>query len=243
MGQGVLQTNGKNRGLILDPRTKILFVITITTFALGGAGGDRVAIMIPILCMFPFVLLLSAKQYKIAIIGAILYWGSTGLLVYASGRLSGLLYFLILGSAGVLGRFLPCILMGQYLMNTTTVSEFSAAMHKLHVSEKIIIPLSVMFRFFPTVFDEANSINAAMKMRGIYFGGNNIGKMVEYRMVPLMTCCVNIGEDLSAAALTRGLGGNVRRTNICKIGFHLQDYIAFIICIVPWILLVMDVVK
>ncbi len=243
MAQGILQSNVNNRGLILDPRTKLLFVITITTFALGGAGGDRVALTIPIMCMVPFLLLLSAKKYKIAIIGAVLYWASNGLLIYAATRFSGLLYFLILGSAGILGRFLPCILMGQYLMNTTTVSEFSAAMHKMHVSEKIIIPLSVMFRFFPTVFDEANSINSAMKMRGIYFGGKNIGKMVEYRMVPLMTCCVNIGEDLSAAALTRGLGGTVRRTNICKIGFHIQDYIAFVICIVPWILLIMDVVK
>ena len=77
-------------------------------------------------------------------------------------------------------------------------------MLRLHLSEKIIIPLSVMFRFFPTVMDEAASINAAMRMRGIYMGGKNVGKMLEYRLVPLMTCCVKIGEELSAAALTRG---------------------------------------
>ena len=112
-------------------------------------------------------------------------------------------------------------------------------MLRLHLSEKIIIPLSVMFRFFPTVMDEAASINAAMRMRGIYMGGKNVGKMLEYRLVPLMTCCVKIGEDLSAAALTRGLGGEVKRTNICKIGFHIQDYLLFVVCLIPYAVWIM----
>lgn len=54
--------------------------------------------------------------------------------------------------------------------------------------------------------------------------------------MPLMTCCVKIGEELSAAALTRGLGGEVRRTNICKIGFHVQDCILLGIGLIPYIL-------
>ncbi len=137
-------------------------------------------------------------------------------------------------------RFLPCLMMGSYFVSTTTVSEFTAAMLRMHISEKIIIPLSVMFRFFPTVLDEFKSINTAMKMRGIQFGSVGIAKMIEYRIVPLMTCCVKIGEELSAAALTRGLGGDVKRTNICKIGFHFQDHIVITLCLVPYVLLVLQ---
>ena len=73
-------------------------------------------------------------------------------------------------------------------------------MNKMHVTEKITIPLSVMFRFFPTVADEFASINAAMRMRDIRVGGKNAGKMLEYRMVPLMVCLAKIGEELNAAA-------------------------------------------
>lgn len=54
--------------------------------------------------------------------------------------------------------------------------------------------------------------------------------MLEYRVVPLMTCSVKIGEELSAAALTRGLGAPVKRTNICRIGFHVQDAVIFALC-------------
>ena len=50
-----------------------------------------------------------------------------------------------------------------------------------------------------------------------------LGKMLEYRFVPMMICSIKIGEELSAAALTRGLGSPVRRTNICNIGFRVID--------------------
>lgn len=36
--------------------------------------------------------------------------------------------------------------------------------------------------------------------------------MLEYRLVPLMVSVVKIGDELSAAALTRGLGAPVKRT-------------------------------
>ena len=31
--------------------------------------------------------------------------------------------------------------------------------------------------------------------------------------------------------LTRGLGAPVRRTNVCQIGFHIQDMIAILFCV------------
>ncbi|MFR2038593.1 MAG: energy-coupling factor transporter transmembrane protein EcfT, partial [Anaerobutyricum sp.] len=40
----------------------------------------------------------------------------------------------------------------------------------------------------------------------------------------------------SAAALTRGLGAPVRRTNVCEIGFHVQDFIAIVVCFACFIL-------
>ncbi len=236
-------TGNLDRGLLLDPRIKLLYLITITTFALGGAGGKRVEFFVPILCAVPFLLLMSAKKFKTALIGIVLSICSFFILRNANTfGISGFLYYILLGSCGILGRFLPSIMMGRYLMETTTVSEFTAAMKKMHVSDKLIIPLSVMFRFFPTVIDEANSINAAMRMRGICLGGKHALKIIEYRMVPLMTCCVTIGEELSAAALTRGLGGEIKRTNVCEVGFHMQDYISFVLCLIPWVLLIVDVI-
>lgn len=48
----------------------------------------------------------------------------------------------------------------------------------------------------------------------------------------MLMCSVKIGEELSAASLTRGLGGPVKRTNICDIGIHVQDAFMLLLCVV-----------
>ena len=131
----------------------------------------------------------------------------------------------------------PGLMMGYVMLSTTTVSEFVASMERMRMPRQIIIPISVMFRFFPTVAEESAAVNDAMKMRGITFSSPM--KMLEYRLVPMMMCSVKIGEELSAAALTRGLGAPVKRTNICKIGFRLTDVLALLVCIVSIIFFIM----
>ena len=140
---------------------------------------------------------------------------------------------------GILTRFAVTVVMGGYLIGTTSVSEFISAMERLHIPQAITIPMSVMFRMFPTIGAEWKSIRRAMGMRGIRLGGVRAGEVVEYQLVPMITSTVRIGEDLSAAALTRGLGSPIKRTNICRIGFRVQDLILLIIClavVVMWIL-------
>ena len=110
--------------------------------------------------------------------------------------------------------------MGYYLVSTTTVSEFVAAMERMHVPQKIVIPMSVVFRFFPTVKEEYAAIRDAMKMRGITTLRSPM-KMLEYRVVPLMMSIAKIGEELSAAALTRGLGAPQKRQTFVKLGLGL----------------------
>lgn len=54
-------------------------------------------------------------------------------------------------------------------------------------------------------------------------------EILEYRLVPLMISVVNIGEDLSASALTRCLGYKKSRTNISRCGFGWVDYALFVL--------------
>ena len=240
MGKQVLLSNRYKRGLILDPRTKLLLVLDMSLFVLGSAGGETIDRLLPVFCAMPAIMLLTAGKLLRAFGYAFGYLAALAASIWILPETSGIAHYLLLATCGLITRFLPGIMMAAYLVSTTTVSEFTAAMLRMHISEKIIIPLSVMFRFFPTVMDEAASISAAMRMRDIRFGGRNAGKMLEYRLVPLMTCCVKIGEELSAAALTRGLGGEVRRTNICKIGFRFADWVVIALCAVPFVMLLLE---
>ena len=174
------------------------------------------------LSFLPFILLLAEKQWMrfgrgicMLAIGYALLW----VLPYLPAGLS----YCALFCGGILTRFVVTIMMGEYVIATTTVSEFICAMEKLHMPQQVIIPMSVMFRLFPTIGAEWKSIRRAMRMRGIHPGGTKAGQVLAYQMVPMMTSSVRIGEELSASALTRGLGAPEKRTNICRIGFRLQD--------------------
>ncbi|MGC8164957.1 energy-coupling factor transporter transmembrane component T, partial [Salmonella enterica] len=86
----------------------------------------------------------------------------------------------------------------------TSVSEFIAAMDRMHITKKLSVPISVMFRFFPTIKEEYRNVQDAMKLRGVGSVRDPM-KMLEYRMVPFLMSVVSIGNDLSASALTRAL--------------------------------------
>lgn len=214
---------------LLDPRAKLLLVFMEAVLVLASAGGERLFWFRAVFTVLPFLLLITAKRHKNCIIGliviAIIYILEAFIFPYMRGVPANIMLIVIM----IVRRFLPAYLTGVYVINTTTVSEFKAGMDKLHMSDALTIPMCVMFRFFPTIREENNSIRAAMKMRGVRFGGGKVMRILEYRIVPMITCTAKIGEELSASALTRGLSRQKKRTNICHIGFGLFDWIFFLL--------------
>lgn len=225
-----LMADKRGVGFKLDPRTKMALLVTFSVFILGGMDGKLPLALSVVLKAMPPFLLLSVRQWKKTAAYVVLYTVFALVQEFFIPSFSGLPGYVLLMLCGIFLRFYPGIMVGAYVVSTTTVSEFIAAMRKLYISEAVVIPMSVMFRFFPTVGEEFHAINNAMKMRGIRAGGIHVAKMLEYCMVPLMTCSVRIGEELSAAALTRGLHSGAKRTNICHIGFHAADILLLALC-------------
>ena len=225
---------------LLDPRTKILLILTITSVVIGGGNSGLLLIVKPVLTAVPLLLFLAEEQWKAAVTYVFIYSAAYLGELFLVPLTHGFLNFLVVACCGIFSRFMPGIAAGAYLVNSTTVSEFMAAMEHMHLPQKLTIPLSVMVRFFPTVTEEYGAIGDAMRMRGIRFGGGKPMNMLEYRVVPLMVSCVKIGDELSAAALTRGLGAPVKRTNICKIGFSARDGIAILLCVTSLVVLLIE---
>lgn len=209
-------------GMQLDPRTKVylLLLINIVLFATNPSGCQLIAK--GALAAIPFVLLCSAGKWRQGFIYAILYVAGQLAETYLTSYTTGLWGLVMRFTAQMLDRIVPIIIMACYLVRTTEVSAFIAAMERMHITRIIVIPLAVIFRFFPTIGEEYRAINDAMRMRGIGFRGSPMA-MLEYRLVPLMMSIAKIGNELSAAALTRGLRITGERTNIYKIGFGMQD--------------------
>ncbi len=216
---------------LLDPRTKLLLLFTSSIFVVGNAGEQWMVVFYWILVYLPVVLLFAEKEWKAGVVAVVIYIGS----YYAQMALQHDLTMtesVVALMLYIITKILPTVILARYIIKTTRVSEFLTAMNRLHVSDKLTIPISVVFRFFPTIAEEYRSINDAMRMRGVEMGAKKATESIEYRMVPLIASCSMIGEELSAAAMTRGLDVGQKRSCIWNIRLRIQDYVIMLFCFV-----------
>ncbi|SMP68733.1 energy-coupling factor transporter transmembrane component T [Anoxynatronum buryatiense] len=225
MPRELMQSSPAQGRFSLDPRSKLLLLLTGSTILIAGSPQGIMTYIRPVFVLLPLALLFLSGRSRVAGRFALIYLAALLAEQVLLPLVSGLGGFLLVAVLGILTRFIPSLALGYYMVSTTTVSEFIAAMERMRIPRQVVIPFAVMFRFFPTVLEESRAIGDAMRMRGI--GGIRLLKnpltMLEYRLVPMMMTTVKIGEELSASALTRGLGNPVARTNICRLRFGVVD--------------------
>ncbi len=102
-----------------------------------------------------------------------------------------------------------------------------AAMNRIRMPKSVVIPLTVMLRYFPMVGEDWRHIKDAMRMRDVSpsLGGllTHPGRTVECIYVPLMMSASQIADELSAAAVTRGIENPGPRTCLQRIRFGFAD--------------------
>ena len=213
----------------LDPRTKIFFAVVANTMIISAPYIYGVPVMAAVVH-----LLLYERKWKFVSLYFPIYVLSALCFESLKQMDSGMVGTFVAATILLVCRMMPVGVVLYYIMATTKSNEFMAGMSRLHVPNKVMIPIAVMIRFFPTVFDESRSIGHAMKMRGIRLFSlrtlKNPFTILEYRLIPLLLSLTKIGDELSIAATTRGLAPDSKRTCIVPIGFHVQDVVMVIYC-------------
>lgn len=132
----IFSNNRKRKGILLDPRTKLILLLTITTLMFSTSNEGIMNIVKPCLSLVPFALILSERRFKTAGKYLVLYAVCFILERIALTSLSGLLSFIVLAVTSIMTRFAPGIMTGAYLISSTSVSEFIGAMERMHITEK-----------------------------------------------------------------------------------------------------------
>ena len=218
----------KAKQLYLDPRTKIVLCLAVSFIMLDSTTSPVVNALQIALAALPLIFLLMLGKHKMAVYYVCAYAFASLVPALLVSYLPAVINLLFTGMIALMTQILPGMMMAYFLLASTSVSEFVTAMDRLHVPKSISVPMSVLFRFFPTIVEEYGHVRDAMRMREV----GNLRQpmaMLEYRMVPFMTSIVSIGNDLAASALTRGLSAPVRRTNVCPIGFTWRDGLALVL--------------
>ena len=84
----------------------------------------------------------------------------------------------------------------------------SVGLRQLHIPQKLIVAISVTLRYFPAIREEIGHIRDAMKLRNI----RGLSRL-ECTVMPLMVSATETAEELSAAAVTRGIENPARKTS------------------------------
>ena len=213
----------------IDVRTKLFALVSVGFIALQAPS-----LTIQGVSFFIAILLtINSNKPKSAIAYALAFVLLVILSMFILPHLDSALGVALGVVYGVLVTYLVVIVIFLVIINTTTVSEYVASFAKMKVSPKITIPFAVMFRFFPTLSQEWQSIQDAMVFRGIEFSAKNIirkpAATFEYVIVPLLMSSMNIADELSAAALSRGLDHTKKRSSLITPRLRFVDYLLMII--------------
>ena len=208
----------EKREVKFDLRTKFMLILVVNLFLLLSHS-----VIFELVLIFGCLLLITIDgQAKSAFHFLIVFLIMLGIDQLLTPYINGFFFTLVSFITVALRKFLPCFILGKWILTKTEVSEFVAVMWKLRLPPTAIIPLSVVFRYFPTIKEEWASIRAAMKMRGIHVS-------LEHIMVPLLMSAVNVSEELSAAALCRGLDSPEPHTSLVQVRFRFSDVLVWCI--------------
>lgn len=222
--QGFEDISGKQRTFFsLDPRTTVLFLVVVNVMVLSITNQ-----LVTVLgFVFTVLMLVTARSRKFLLEYVVFFAVCHILYLVVQPAFPNMAVTIISTFAYFLAKYSVALATGVYFVTTTNAGEFVASMKRMRMPDFLVVPIAVMFRFFPAVYEEFWAVVNAMKLRQIYHSGWEAFlhpiKTTEYVIVPLLTSVITIGEDLSASAMVRGLGAPVRKTTIVPLGFKPFD--------------------
>lgn len=191
--------------LRLDARTK-LFLLLLGNVLLFLHCRPALELCLVALVLVPYLL---SGHLRAALAWCAVYLGMfvADQLVTPHMEASALLGVVSVLSSG-LRIMVPCLIAGTYAFTTTAPSEFVAALRRMHVPERALIPLLVVMRYFPTLGQQCREIWDAMCLRGMVSAPLDVLRhprsSAEHLLVPLLARACLTAEDLSCACLTKG---------------------------------------
>lgn len=215
--------------ITLDPRTKVLLLILTAIFSASIPNGIYTLVWITLITILGIMLKRALKEVRAAIVFAALWLFASFLLP----NIGGVLHTSLLVWLGLVFKCYPCCMIAALFISTTQIGEFMAAMSKWRVPRSVVIPLAIMFRYFPTVKEDWCHIKDAMTLRGISLAPGyflkNPGVVVDALYLPILVTASNAADDLAASAVTRGIENPRIRTSRLDIRIRLIDIIVLLI--------------
>ncbi len=221
-----MNTSAKHLRLWFDPRSKLLILLLCILSAMSAPSLMYELGLVGLIALFGF----ASGKGRAALYGLLFYGLMYLFTLWSLASMDGVWRTMFIAFLGLFHKVYPCGFLAGILVSTTKVSEFLSAMNRLHAPKKLIIPLAVMMRYLPTIREDWHYIKDAMKMREVAPSLKNLLTqpltMLECLYVPLMMAASKAADELSIAAITRGIENPVSRTCLIQISLGPADAVA-----------------
>lgn len=121
------------------------------------------------------------------------------------------------------------------MIGRNEASRTIAALRAVHVPERLIMILSVIFRFFPVLSEDMNLMRQSIRTRGAFTTLSqklrSLPEYIEILTVPMALRVIRIAETLSASAETRGIALKGKRSSYVSLRYGAWDLIFFLLLI------------
>lgn len=129
-------------------------------------------------------------------------------------------------------RIYPITLLVELFVKRIPVNELMYSLERMHMPKSVLIPIMVIYRYVPTILKEIKIIHAGIKMRGLgcrIKHPDSIVNAANYYMTALISRSEKLSDELSAAAICKGLSVKRDRSCITKVKIQLADIL--VLCI------------
>ena len=212
----------------LDPRVSIVILVLINATAFA----PRLVIG-----QIAMVALCAAVAIWCGRAASALKWCAAYAVVMAVGYA-----FLLLPNAAaasfatmiVMVRCVFCVgMFASTMIATTRVGELACALQRVHLPRHGIIAVCVALRFFPTMAGEFRAVVEALRVRGMAITPKSIVtqpvRVMENLLVPVMSRLSIVADELSNAAVVRGMDSSRLRTSYYDLRLRAADVVFLVL--------------
>lgn len=224
-----VQAGHAGRCVHLDPRTKLILIAAMAT-AVALAPSLAYEMLLMALAFGFGVMLGRPKASAVMLVLYAAAVAATQLVPY----LDSVALRTAFGSFFLLMRkVFACALMAYATVTTTHVNELMSSLARVRAPRQLSIPLAVAMRYAPAVSEDWSFIRDAMRMRGISPGPASLlaspGRTVDCVYVPLLMSAGRVSDELSMAAIARGIDNPVARTCYLRIVMRPADWLMLLL--------------
>ena len=221
------RTGSEGERIRLDPRTKLALIAAMAVAVALAPAYEM--ILMAAACAFSALLgRTRAGAVMLALYAAVIAAARLAPHLDGVAARTALASFLLL-----MRKVLACSLMAYATVTTTQVGEFMSALSRLRAPRGLTIPLAVALRYAPAVREDWAFIRDAMRMRGISPGPVSLlaspGRTVDCVYVPLLMSAGRVSDELSMAAIARGIDNPVARTCYLRIAMRPADWLMLLL--------------